>query len=106
MKKYSLFALAALAMSLTSSAWAGGDINAGKAAVEKFGCAACHGADLNSPIDPTYPKLAGQHQDYAVAQLTNFRTGVRSNSPEMMAITHRMTDEEIKAVADYVAGLQ
>ena len=40
------------------------DIAAGKALVEKGGCVACHGKDLNAPISPDYPKLAGQHPDY------------------------------------------
>jgi len=39
-------------------------------------------------------------------QLTNFRTGVRSNSPQMATIAKRMSDDEMKAVADYVAGLK
>ncbi len=77
----------------------------GIAGIDVPACAGCHGPN-GAGIPALFPRLAGQHQDYAVAQLTNFRTGVRSNSPEMMAITHRMTDEEIKAVADYVAGLQ
>ncbi|MWL86741.1 c-type cytochrome [Cupriavidus sp. SW-Y-13] len=40
------------------------DIAAGKALVDKGGCVACHGKDLNAPISPDYPKLAGQHPDY------------------------------------------
>jgi cytochrome c553 len=50
--------------------------------------------------------LAGQNQDYTIAQLTNFRSGERTNSPQMTAISSRLRDEEIKAVADYVAGLK
>ncbi len=72
---------AALVMVAAASAWAGGDINAGKVAVEKFGCAACHGADLNSPIDPTYPKLAGQHQDYLKHVLIAYQRGAQTPKP-------------------------
>ncbi|MCD6026373.1 MAG: cytochrome c4 [Solimicrobium sp.] len=68
-------------------------------------CAACHGPN-GSGIPALYPRLAGQHQDYTVVQLTNFRSHVRSNSPEMMEISNRMSDQEVKAVADYVAGLK
>ncbi len=68
-------------------------------------CAACHSAN-GAGIPTQYPRLAGQHQDYTVTQLTNFRTGARSNSAEMNAIAKRMSDDEIKAVADYIAGLK
>jgi cbb3-type cytochrome c oxidase subunit III len=68
-------------------------------------CASCHGPN-GSGIPNLFPRLAAQHQDYTVAQLTNFRTGTRTNSPEMKTIASRMSDEEIKAVADYVAGLK
>ena len=68
-------------------------------------CAGCHGPN-GSGIPALFPRLAGQHQDYTVAQLNNFRSGARTNSPEMTAIAHRMTDDEIKAVADFVAGLK
>lgn len=68
-------------------------------------CASCHGP-AGSGIPGTYPRLGGQHQDYTVAQLTIFRTDARSNSPEMSTIAKRLSDAEMKAVADYVAGLK
>lgn len=68
-------------------------------------CAACHGAS-GGGMPAQFARLAGQHQDYTVAQLTNFRTGARKNSAQMTTIAQRMSDEEIKAVADYVAGLK
>ena len=68
-------------------------------------CASCHGPN-GSGIPNLFPRLAAQHQDYTVAELTDFRSGARSNSPEMKVIAARMSDEEIKAVADYVAGLK
>ena len=77
----------------------------GIGAINVPACAGCHGPN-GSGIPALFPRLAGQHQDYTVAQLTTFRTGTRSNSPEMKSITARMSDEEIKAVADYVAGLK
>lgn len=68
-------------------------------------CAGCHSPN-GAGIPAQYPRIAGQHQDYTVTQLTNFRTGVRNNNAQMTSISKRMTDEEMQAVADYVAGLK
>lgn len=68
-------------------------------------CAGCHSPN-GAGIPAQYPRMAGQHQDYTVAQLVNFRTGARSNSAQMTAIGKRMSDDEMKAVADYIAGLK
>jgi cytochrome c553 len=68
-------------------------------------CASCHGA-TGSGIPAQYPRLAGQHQDYTFAQLQAFKTGARNNSPQMGTLSKRMSDEEMKAVADYIAGLK
>jgi cbb3-type cytochrome c oxidase subunit III len=68
-------------------------------------CAACHspnGAGL--PIQ--YPRLAGQHADYTEAQMVALRSGARANSAQMVTIAAKMSDKEIKAVADYIAGLR
>lgn len=67
-------------------------------------CASCHGA-TGGGIPVQYPRLSGQHQDYTVAQLGLFKAGTRK-SAEMATIAKRMSDEEMKAVADYVAGLK
>ena len=68
-------------------------------------CASCHGAS-GAGIPVQYPRIGGQHQDYTVAQLVSFKSGVRKNSAQMTTIAARMSDEEMKAVADYVAGLK
>jgi cytochrome c553 len=68
-------------------------------------CASCHGA-AGAGVPVQYPRLGGQHQEYTVAQLTAFRTGGRKNSPQMDTIAKRMSDDEMKAVADYIAGLK
>ena len=68
-------------------------------------CASCHGP-AGGGIPALYPRLAGQHQDYTVGQLTAFRGDGRKNSPEMSTISKRLSDDEMKAVADYVAGLK
>jgi cytochrome c553 len=68
-------------------------------------CAGCHSPN-GAGIPAQYPRIAGQHQDYSVTQLTNFRAGTRSNSAQMTAISKRLTDDEMKAVSDYITGLR
>ena len=68
-------------------------------------CAACHGAN-GAGIPKQYPRLAGQHADYALQQLRTLRTGERANAPMMMTIAAKMTDAEMQAVADYMQGLR
>jgi cytochrome c553 len=68
-------------------------------------CASCHGA-TGGGIPNKYPRLAGQNQDYSVAQLEAFKSGARNNSVEMTALAKRLSTDEMKAVADYVAGLK
>ena len=68
-------------------------------------CAGCHSPN-GAGIPAQYPRLAGQHQDYTEAQLTSFRAGTRNNSAQMTTIAERLSDKEIKAVADYIAGLK
>ncbi|MDO9051720.1 MAG: c-type cytochrome [Methylotenera sp.] len=78
---------------------------AGNAANNTPACAACHGpTGAGLPIQ--FPRLGGQHADYTLAQLKAFRTGERGNAPMMMAITAKMTDAEMAAVADYIEGLR
>ena len=68
-------------------------------------CAGCHSPN-GAGIPAQYPRLGGQHADYAEAQLLAFRSGVRGNNPEMTAIAGKMNEREMKAVADYMAGLR
>jgi len=68
-------------------------------------CAGCHSPN-GAGIPAQYPRLAGQHADYAVAQLTAFRDGVRKNSVQMTGVAAKLNDREIKAVSDYIAGLR
>ena len=77
----------------------------GIAAKQVPACAGCH-SPTGAGIPSQYPRLGGQHADYAEVQLTAFRAGTRANSSQMTAIAARMSDKEIKAVADYVAGLR
>lgn len=68
-------------------------------------CAGCHSPN-GAGLPSQYPRLGGQHADYAATQLVTFRDGVRKNSPQMAQVAAKMNDREIKAVADYVAGLR
>jgi cytochrome c553 len=78
-------------------------------------CAGCHNP-TGAGIPAQYPRLAGQHADYTMAQLTSFRehgnrgagqpSVGRGNSAQMSGVAAKLNDREIKAVADYVAGLR
>lgn len=68
-------------------------------------CAGCHSPN-GAGIPAQYPRLSGQHADYSAAQLLAFRDGVRKNSVQMSQIAAKLNDREIKAVADYIAGLR
>jgi cytochrome c553 len=68
-------------------------------------CAACH-APSGAGMPAQYPRMAGQHGDYTEAQLVAFRGGVRANSAQMVTIAGKLSDREIKAVSDYIAGLR
>ena len=68
-------------------------------------CAGCH-SPTGAGIPAQYPRVGGQHADYSEAQLNGFRSGQRANSVPMAAIAGRLSDREIKAVADYMAGLR
>lgn len=68
-------------------------------------CSGCHSPN-GAGIPAQYPRLSGQHADYIASQLVSFRDGVRKNSLQMNQVAVRMNDREIKAVADYIAGLR
>ena len=68
-------------------------------------CAGCHSPN-GAGIPAQYPRLAGQNAEYSVLQLTAFRDGARNNSLQMTQVAAKLNDREIKAVADYVAGLR
>lgn len=68
-------------------------------------CAGCHGP-AGAGIPAQYPRLQGQWAEYTESQLTQFRAGQRKNSAQMTTISARMSDREIKAVSDYIAGLR
>ena len=79
---------------------------AGNAAVGLPACAGCHSPN-GAGIPAQYPRLAGQHVDYTVAQLRAFRAGERGNDMNkvMRTIAGRLSDREMQALAEYVSGL-
>ena len=68
-------------------------------------CAGCH-SPTGAGIPAQYPRLAGQHAEYTATQLTSFREGIRKNSLQMSQVAAKLNDREIRALADYVAGLR
>ena len=69
-------------------------------------CASCH-APNGTGMPAQFPRVAGQHAEYTATQLTAFRAGQRANDPAQMMrmIAAKMSDQEIKAVSEYIAGL-
>ena len=94
-----LVALLALA---SPFAHAGGDAGAG--AQKSKACAACHGADFNTPVSADIPRLAGQHEDYLVRALSDYKTGARKN-PIMDGQVRELSAQDIRDIAAYASGL-
>jgi cytochrome c553 len=88
-------------VALARKIWRGGDTGRGLAA-----CAGCHGP-AGTGLPAEFPRLAGQHAEYTEAQLKLFRSGERANDPNgmMRDVASKLSDAEIKALADYIAGL-
>lgn len=82
--------------------WRGGNTASGVPA-----CAGCHGP-AGAGIPAQYPRVAGQYAEYIAAQLKAFREGGRANDANgmMRGVAAHLTDREIRAVADYAAGLR
>lgn len=82
--------------------WRAGIADRGVAA-----CAGCHGP-AGAGLPSQYPRLAGQYAEYTEAQMKAWRSGERANDPNRMmrSIAAKLTDREIAAVSDYIAGLR
>jgi cytochrome c553 len=72
-------------------------------------CVSCHGSNFSKPIDPSYPKLAGQYADYLYAALKAYQTDgnphIGRNNAIMMGMARPFTHAEIKAIAGYISSL-
>ncbi len=109
MSKFFVSATVAALCAVSFQAAAADRIAAGKAASEKYNCASCHGKDYNTPIDPSYPKLAGQHMDYLQHSLIAYQRGSdklngRSNAI-MAAQAKALSKEDIRNIAEYIHSL-
>jgi cytochrome c553 len=96
-----LFAAATAAMCCVSFAASSADLAAGKAKATEV-CAACHGADGNSP-SPDFPKLGGQHPDYLAKALRDYQSGQRKN-PIMGGFAQALSKQDIENLAAYYGG--
>jgi cytochrome c553 len=90
------------AVKLGQTIYRGGILRKGVAA-----CASCH-LPNGAGIPAQFPRLAGQHAEYTALQLKGFRSGERANDPNRMmrAVAAKLSDKEINAVAEYIAGLR
>lgn len=100
-------AIGALAVSNPAAAASASN---GKALVESHNCAACHGPNLNKPITPDYPKLAGQHSTYIYFALKQYQMGNGNpnfgrNNAIMQAQVQNLSQSDMKDIAAYVESL-
>ena len=81
-----------------------------QALLNKANCASCHGANFSKPIDPSYPKIAGQHADYLFVALKAYKTDnnakVGRAHPIMGAMAKQYTNAELKELANYLSSVQ
>jgi cytochrome c553 len=99
----------ALALGAVSLHAAAADVKRGGELAKKYNCAACHGADFTKPIDPSYPKLAGQHADYLTHALSAYKRGGdkangRSN-PIMAGQVQPLSNQDMADIGAYLASL-
>lgn len=75
----------------------------------KGACVSCHGANFAKPIDPTYPKIAGQHADYLFVSLKAYKVGngqqVGRTNGVMGGIAKQFSNDELKALAGYIGSI-
>ncbi|HEY3047463.1 MAG TPA: c-type cytochrome [Polaromonas sp.] len=81
-----------------------------QALLNKANCASCHGANFNKPIDPSYPKIGGQHADYLFVALKSYKV---ENNPKvgrgnaiMAGMAKQYTNAELKQLANYLSSVE
>ena len=109
-KATSFAAIALATLFAAATAQARGNADKGKElATKKYACVSCHGAAFNNPIDPSYPKLAGQHFDYLRQALIAYQKGDHPtfgrNNPVMAAQAKPLSAREIDDIATYLSEL-
>lgn len=100
MRQLVVAAIAGASLVVSAAAGAAGDAAAGKS--KSVVCAACHGADGNSP-NPLWPSLAGQHAPYLVKQLKDFKSGTRKD-PVMAPMAKPLSEQDMENLAAYFAS--
>ena len=100
MKKLFSSLVMSMALVVVSPVMAAGDVSAGKG--KAMVCAACHGADGNSPLD-MFPKLAGQHESYIAKQLADFKSGARVNAV-MAPMVANLTEQDMADLGAFYAS--
>jgi cytochrome c553 len=94
--------LFAVLFSVACAVQARGNSDAGKSKAAQV-CAACHGPDGNKPSAPDQPILAGQHYDYLVRALTDYKIG-RRNNPIMKAFASQLSKDDIEDLAAWFSS--
>lgn len=79
------------------------------ALLQKGNCVSCHGVNFSQPIDPTYPKIAGQHGDYLFVALKSYKSEGKAlwgrGNPIMGGVAKQFSNAELKELANYVSSL-
>lgn len=79
------------------------------ALLQKGNCVSCHGDNFSKPIDPSYPKIAGQHADYLFVALKSYKTEGKAlwgrGNPIMGGVAKQFSNAELKELASYVSSL-
>jgi cytochrome c553 len=94
--------LFAVLFSVACAVQARGNSDAGKSKAAQV-CAACHGPDGNKPSAPDQPILAGQHYDYLVRALTDYKIG-RRNNPIMKGFASQLSKDDIEDLAAWFSS--
>lgn len=95
--------LTAACIALLASGAHAADAAKGKEKADQI-CASCHGKDGNTPIDPSYPKLAGQHRDFLQRALLDYKSEARKNAI-MVGQAKQLSRQDIQNLAAYYASL-
>jgi cytochrome c553 len=90
------------ALAFAAGAHAAGNASNGKAKAAQV-CAACHGSDGNKPSTPDQPVLAGQHYDYLVRAMTDYKIG-RRNNPIMKGFAAQLSKQDIEDLSAWFAS--
>jgi cytochrome c553 len=80
------------------------------ALIQKGACTSCHGSNFNKPLDPSYPKIAGQNWDYLFVALKSYKLGIQPswgrNNAVMSGVAKQFSNDELKMLAQYVGSQQ